>query len=307
MRLIQKILSHGLLIALIVAAIYVYIRRDELSLPWIGTKGQAVQQQAVIDKPGKETTTVTASNPEDASPETRQVSKEENSRPDEVNGATGQDVQEPAADNTTDPIASTDMPEEVKPAESAVVEHPEDVKPAEPAAVEHTEEQISSSRTEPTVNTEAESAAVVTEDKPVVTAMASLAATPETEVPAVPDTPAREQSTPRASIAPPDSSLEKQLQEARLYYWNRNLSAAESAYRMLSKAYPQNPDVWGEMGDFYFNLGQRKPASAAYYRSIELLSAQGEQERAYKLLGILYRLDAPGARKLEMQMQQAGG
>jgi len=200
MRLIQKILSHGLLIALIVAAIYVYIRRDELSLPWIGTKGQAVQQQAVIDKPGKETTTVTASNPEDASPETRQVSKEENSRPDEVNGATGQDVQEPAADNTTDPIASTDMPEEVKPAESAVVEHPEDVKPAEPAAVEHTEEQISSSRTEPTVNTEAESAAVVTEDKPVVTAMASPAATPETEVPAVPDTPAREQSTPRHQL-----------------------------------------------------------------------------------------------------------
>ena len=105
-----------------------------------------------------------------------------------------------------------------------------------------------------------------------------------------------------------DEQLQAQLAQARQYFWQRNLPAAEEIYHSLAESYPDNPDVWGEIGNFYFSLRKREPVIEAYSRSAELLIARGEALRAHQLVRILYRLGAPQARRLEMQlMQQAGG
>ena len=46
MKLVQKILSHGLLIAFIVAAFFAYTNRTKLFPQWFGKTEQAVQQAA---------------------------------------------------------------------------------------------------------------------------------------------------------------------------------------------------------------------------------------------------------------------
>jgi hypothetical protein len=104
-----------------------------------------------------------------------------------------------------------------------------------------------------------------------------------------------------------DAQLERRLEEVRALFWRRDLSAATTAYQSLGQAYPENAEVWGEIGNFYYSLREAKAATAAYTRAIELLVQQGDQPRARQLLGVVYRLDAAAARKLEMRLQQAGG
>jgi len=106
---------------------------------------------------------------------------------------------------------------------------------------------------------------------------------------------------------PEDARLQQQLERAREFYWQRDLRGAASAYQSLGEAYPENAEVWGEIGNFYFSLRRGEQAGAAYSHAIELLMQNNDPVRARQLLGVLFRLDARKARELETRLQQAGG
>ena len=318
MRLIQKILSHGLLIALIVAAVFIYVRRDEWSLPWLDVKEKAVQHQTARDhKPDKLSPKPDAGKLEHhnqkapvatvARMKDREEKKDKKAEKFDLPPAP---VVEPAVapppNQAIEKVAS--MPVGKKPVKHT--EHsvatvptpdmilPEKVVQAQPAAAPDHKAEYRPER-EPV-------SPAMPIPRPAVSAPAraeagqQLMTTPSVRM---------AQSVPRkpvvkASSTAAGSTAKTLLQKARQLYWQRNIQAAEAVYRELGDSYPENPDVWGETGDFYFNLRLRKPAGYAYSRCIEVLIRQGKHERAQQILGILYRLDAPRARELELQLQQ---
>jgi tetratricopeptide (TPR) repeat protein len=100
--------------------------------------------------------------------------------------------------------------------------------------------------------------------------------------------------------------LQDALEQARQLYWKRDMRAAANAYQSLGQANPENPDVWGEIGNFYYSLRQRQPAVEAYSRALTLLVGQNDQTRAQQMLDVLYKLDAGKARELEQGLLQPG-
>jgi tetratricopeptide (TPR) repeat protein len=311
MKLVQKILSHGLLIAFIVAAFFAYTNRTKLFPQWFGKTEKAVQQAAnetpegapapaerKVSRPMPEKTLSkkpvapleeathgaaeeTATQPVPAAPEKEVEPKTPPSHEPEDSSAARQLVEPPmAAEAPPPPVVTAETPGQVQQVQADT---------AGSAGVQTPPQQAQTT----------ESAAATAQ--PVTSAKPDVAATPAAAGDQM------QASSQQQAIPPADAQLEKQLEEARRFYWQRNLREAAAAYQALSEAYPQNADVWGEMGNVYFSLRQREPASAAYSRCIELLIDQGDQARARQLLNVLFRLDAPKARELETQMQQVGG
>jgi hypothetical protein len=277
MKLVQKILSHGLLIAFIVAAFFTYTNRAELFPRWFGKTEQPEQQVTTTtpDLSGEMLAERKVSRP---LPE-KTVSKTPVAPVDETPQGATEETGTPSA-QIQPPVAEPKTPLPKVPEKTdAPTEPSAQVQPAEPVI-----------RTSGTAETQTE---VAEAESPQV---AALQAARVDQAPASPQQPA----------ASADARFENMLEEARQYYWKRDLSAAMAAYQALAKAYPQNPDVWGEMGNFYYNMHQNEPAGAAYSRCVELLIDQGETTRARQLLNVLYRLDTQKARALETRIQQAG-
>ena len=143
-----------------------------------------------------------------------------------------------------------------------------------------------------------------TQEPPAQTQMATATPTASAAAPAAASGAASE-SGPQTN--PEDARLQQQLERAREFYWQRDLRGAASAYQSLGEAYPENAEVWGEIGNFYFSLRRGEQAGAAYSHAIELLMQNNDPVRARQLLGVLFRLDARKARELETRLQQAGG
>lgn len=110
-----------------------------------------------------------------------------------------------------------------------------------------------------------------------------------------------------APAVTPQPTLEAQLERARALYWHEDMRGAAAIYQALTEAYPDNPDVWGEAGNFYFSQQQRDLAAEAYYHAIDLLIQQGRLPQARQLLDVMHQLDAAAARKLERRLAAAGG
>lgn len=298
MKLVQKILSHGLLIAFIVAAFFIYTNRTGLFPQWFGTVEKTAQHPA-------------SEKPDEASARTREKQPSA-SLPEAPHSATEPATVQPQTVIEPQTSVSTPAPAQYRPVTVAEPELETESLPE--AATQQTEttpvavEDVTPPEAEPvTVEdvTPAETAPVTVETAPVtVEKVMPMEADVVTQQPAGTDLVEVPQ---QPSVAAPDAMFKKQLNEARQYYWQHKPRAAEVAYQALAKAYPQNPDVWGEIGNFYFSLRQRKSVIEAYSRCVGLLIDQGEPMRARQLLNILYRLGAPEARELEIRMQQAGG
>lgn len=84
--------------------------------------------------------------------------------------------------------------------------------------------------------------------------------------------------------AGPDMAL------ARQSYWNDEVDKAIGEYLSLSARFPRNADIFGELGNIYFQQGHLALAAKAYYDAALLLLEQGEIERASSLLEVLGRL-----------------
>lgn len=301
MKLIQKILSHGLLIAFLVAMFFLYQERTELFPQWFGKSAQRASAPVKVVKK----TPAPAPAPVEPSPaatETAPVVTQQQpvmpssadttvAAPDKsapvfrpLDGKQQIESSQAADTDTTVADAAAGSANVARP----VMEQP--VTEPDTAAVEQQSDPV----TEPL----AAAAPVITPPVAETTPADTLISQPDVEQAAV---------EPVAPAATPDPAFQSRLEQARSLFWQRNTRAALQAYRSLTADYPDSAQAWGELGNLYFNLRQAPAAASAYARAIDLLIAQGEFMRAHQLLGVMYRLDARQAQQLETRLRQAGG
>ncbi len=307
MKMLQKILSHGLLIAVIVAAFFIYTNRAELLPNWFGKTETAEVEQVgeprtleptrttvipLSPEPGASTETAgetTAASVESAQVAPKESVADDNYRP--LEPAKPQAVPGVKWGEAPAPAAS-----EYRPLQNEVTDAPS-------VAAEETDAGVSET---PVETAQAAGEVVepnVAEQKPVA-AEQPVAEQPAAEQPASPE------ATDVAALhtsgsEPARKPLRHQLDEARQLYWQRDVGAATQAYEALGRDNPRNADVWGEIGNFYYSIQQPQSAGTAYYRTVSLLIDEGETQKARQLLGILYELDADRGRELDARLQQS--
>jgi hypothetical protein len=128
-----------------------------------------------------------------------------------------------------------------------------------------------------------------------------------------PPNPARVPAPVRAPVAggqeqasaKPEPTLEAALlQQARQAYWQRDYAAAVKAYQQLLEADPENPDLYGELGNVYYGMGEWQKAGQAYYSAAQRLLARGRTQQVSYLLRVIEGLDTELAGKLRQQIDQ---
>lgn len=309
MKLLQKILSHGLLIAFILAAVYGYTQREKLFPQWF-PRSDHTHQQAEKDAQSKSKPVIPQENLPAPTADTGTIGDESATgeaatvEPDELARNDNPGVDERLDVSTTTEAGTQNEVTEAEPVPArASAEIPGATTVDEKEAVRHAQTDIS--ETAPP----AQEKIVLAQEDIVLEEAPRETAEPESVV-VKQDAQAPVQEAESGTTDEPggDKQLQEQLVQARQYFWQRNLQAAEEIYTSLAESYPDNPDVWGEIGNFYYSLRKRVPMIEAYTRSAKLLIARGDPRRARQLVSILYRLGAPQARQLEMElMQQAGG
>ena len=314
MKMLQKILSHGLLIAVIVAAFFIYTKRAELLPEWFG----------------KAETTQTA-----------RIDESAPAQPVEPGVTTAATSAGGVTNLTADKAAAVSVEPEVSAAGQAAIE-PTAVSAAEPEAVstfrplDSGQQDASATGIEAADTPEAVAAPVYRPlpseevDKNVVAAGQADAGVSETPAepvqPAEPSVdskltdqepepvPSEQPAAPESSAVaavntssdkPAGKTVQQQLEEARQLYWQKDVSAATEAYEALGRDYPRDADIWGEIGNFYYSIQQSQPAGIAYYRTVSLLIDKGDTQKARQLLGVLYELDANRGRELDARLQQS--
>ena len=288
MKILQKILSHGLLIAFFIAVFFVYLYRGDLFPQWFGEQAQ------------------TAVTPSEPAVEQSAATSAQETVPVHVEAAGTGGESQAVVHESTEPVAETvDQPTVAEPSSAAAP-------PAAPSEAGTDVPAAGVQHAEPAAPTaDATAAAQYRPVEPEETARQSykpVAEVPDsvTTAPEYRPLKAKQPSPPARAEVSADADFQSQLDQARQHYWRRDLPAAEQAYRRLTESHPEHAEVWGELGNLFFNQNEMVQATDAYYRAIELLIQQGDVEQARQLLGAMYQLDADKANELETRLRQAG-
>ncbi|HHH43756.1 MAG TPA: hypothetical protein ENK49_06430 [Gammaproteobacteria bacterium] len=310
MKLVQKILSHGLLITFIVLAFFFYMNRVELFPQWFSKPAPTAVSRApaVVDKPAAAVPDPEADRDAPLAPPVEVESVEVDQgivAPEQVAPVSaGQSpVVEPDTSAETAIAEPAGNPEQGGAVTAAA---PVAVSPAPDAAVADSRPSAETESPDAAVAAEAEAMQpVVANTAEEITASVDVQTQTAAETaPAVAEPP---QPAGEPETADSDTVFQQQLELARAYFWKRDIQAALQAYRILSENWPEHAEVWGEMGNLYFSIRRKPEAVNAYAHAIELLTAQGDRAQARALLDVVYRLDARRAGQLEMSLRQAGG
>ena len=292
MKVLQKILSHGLLIAFFVAVFFVYLYRGDLFPQWFDEQAQsgvtpsesAAEQSAASGAQEVQPVHVEAA---DTGGESQVVARESSAPVAEtVDQPTVTEPSSAAAPVAAPPAAQSEAGTDVPAA---------GVRPAEPAAP--TADATAAAQYRPVGSEETARQSY----KPVAEVPDSVTTAPEYR-----PLEAKRTAPPAEVTESADADFQSQLDQARQHYWRRDMPAAEQAYRRLTESHPERAELWGELGNLFFSQKQMVQATDAYYRAIELLIEQGDTARARQLLGAMYQLDAEKAKQLETRLRQAG-
>jgi len=312
MKMLQKILSHGLLIAVIVAAFFIYTNRAELLPEWFGKAETA--QTARID----ERTSVQPVEPSVTTPATSAggatnlaADKAATVSAEPAVSAARQAAIEPAPVSAPEPEAVTTFrpldsgEQDASAAGIKAADAPEAV--AAPAYRPLPNEAVDKNVV---VAGEADAGVSEVPAEPVQPAEQSVDSKLTDQKPVPPEQPAAPEISDVAALhassdTPAEKTVQQQLEEARQLYWQKDVSAATKAYEALGRDYPRDADIWGEIGNFYYSIQQSQPAGMAYYRTVSLLIDKGDTQKARQLLGVLYELDANRGRELDARLQQS--
>ena len=292
MKIIQKILSHGLLIAFFVAVFFIYLYRGDLFPQWF-------DKQAQIE-----------ATPSHSAPQQSPDVSGQEPQPAQASGTDDDQGQAAALESTTEPVV-----EAVR--QPIVTQPPSAALPAGPAA--QTADVATAAQYRPVGPEETEKEtynpvvpravdADVAQYRPAgPDELSRQTYNPVAEVPASVVTAPEYRPLHAEQTAASESDFQSQIAQARQHYWQGDTQVAEQAYRRLTESYPERAEVWGELGNLYFGQREMVRATDAYYQAIELLIEQGDAERARQLLGAMYQLDAEKANALETRLRQAGG
>lgn len=273
MKIVQKVLSHGLLITFFIAVFLIYFYRAELFPQWFAAQNvEQPEQTAASAVPAPVVSApVTTSKPQTPVEET----------PTAGTGQAGIPAIDDPAEAQTGAVAPQE-PAHAQPGESL----PD--KPAGSAAL--------TDASQPAAGTVQESTASASSVDQTALAPSAEPSPPPPEEPLAP------QVESRVS----DASLEQQLKAARELYWKNDAAGAEKAYSAITAAHPDRADAWGELGNVYFNLGRWNEAADAYYRAANLLIDQGQPQRAASMLRVLHGLDSGKGGEIEERLKTDG-
>ena len=73
-------------------------------------------------------------------------------------------------------------------------------------------------------------------------------------------------------------------------------------YRELIQSYPDDPNVYGELGNVYYSKGKWKQASQAYYEAAVRLHKVEKTQQINYLVRVIEGLDPETAKKLNEQL-----
>ncbi len=92
------------------------------------------------------------------------------------------------------------------------------------------------------------------------------------------------------------------LNQARFAHQIGNNFNAIELYRELIQSYPDDPNVYGELGNVYYSKGKWKQASQAYYEAAVRLHKIEKTEQISYLVRVIDGLDPETAKKLNEQL-----
>ena len=300
MKMLQKILSHGLLIAVIVAAFFLYTNRAELLPNWFGKAGSETAQADGVNQSAAVQTT----DPGVAIPATKSIDtadlKAETTASVAVAPETARVTPAPGAVSTYRPLEPAEQGAAASDTRSARVPEAPVYRPQEDAAVDanavaagETGMGVAATPGESIRPEEQVTGSEVVDQQP---APVEQPAAPETSAVVAPGS---------ANNKSEGTTVQQQLEKARQLYWQKDVTGATAVYEALGRDYPGDADLWGEIGNFYYSVQQSESAGTAYYRTVSLLIDKGDTQKARQLLGVLYELDANRGRELDARLQQS--
>ena len=325
MKLVQKVLSHGLLIAFFVAVFFIYMNRVELFPQWFAKSAPVTAEQSQVQAESPATVAGQVSPPDTVASEPDAVILEQDA-------VVMESVAEPPAAAPGDNQAQVSA-ELVQPAVEPQVHASDGSEPVfrplpETEPVEVAESVSGNEAGEPQVQASDDPEPVfrpMPETEPVEVAesvsgneagsqQADIVSAPLEEAVAATEeetvVSTEQLVTEQGAVAGQDSAaaddFQGRLEQARAYFWQRDMRAALQTYQSLTESYPERAEVWGELGNLYFNIRRTSDAMNAYAHAAELLIEQGDAEGARELLNVMYRLDARRASQFEMRLRQAG-
>lgn len=107
--------------------------------------------------------------------------------------------------------------------------------------------------------------------------------------------------SPEAEVIAPEPETRQQLlQAARKAFWSGNLDVSEAAYIKYLKQFPEDANVFGELGNLYQSMGNRQAALNAYVEAAFRLQLQGEYQQLQQIVELLYKAGDPRAEQFQM-------
>jgi hypothetical protein len=97
---------------------------------------------------------------------------------------------------------------------------------------------------------------------------------------------------------PSSSDREVMIQQARRAFWNGDFEGAETAYVKLISQYPDDADIFGELGNLYQSMGKPAEALDAYYAAAVRLRASGKREKLNDVIDLLDTYNYPDTSQL---------
>ena len=93
------------------------------------------------------------------------------------------------------------------------------------------------------------------------------------------------------------------LLQARQAYWKNNMDESEKYYRSLAALEPQDPNVYGELGNVYYAQGKWQQAAESYYEAALRLLETGKKDQVNYLHRVIKGLDTDSAEKLAQKLK----
>jgi len=279
MKLVQKVLSHGLLIAFFVAVFFIYMNRAELFPQWFSRSAPVTAEHSQVKAENPATVAGQVSPPDTVVSEPVAVSEMPAAAPGDNQAQVSAEPVQPAVEPQVHASGGSEPVFRPLP-ETQPVEVAESVSVNE-----------AGSQQADVVSAPLQEAVAASEEETVASTEQLV--------------------TEQGAVAGQDSAaaddFQERLEQARAYFWQRDMRAALQTYQSLTESYPERAEVWGELGNLYFNIRKASDAMNAYAHAAELLTEQGDTEGARELLNVMYRLDARRASQFETRLRQTGG
>jgi hypothetical protein len=94
------------------------------------------------------------------------------------------------------------------------------------------------------------------------------------------------------------------LNNGRQAYWQGQYEQAVNSYQQAAELQPDNPDIYGELGNVYYRQGDWENAGESFYQAAVRLIKLNRPDRAAYMLSIISGLKKERATELQEQLNQ---